>query len=336
MTNATKTLALLFAATLALALATSWSWSTTSSAAFQNELLAVDTSAVQAVQIERSAPSAIRLERTSDGWAVAPGDTSVTYPASLQSVDQLLSTLPSLEVSAVATRQPDKHPRYGVDSTGTTITMLGDGGEALGSLIVGRTRIRRSQQGQGRSPMRRRRRGGTPITYVRSPDRPDVYSIEQSLRSLTSRSVDDWRDKQIWGLTRNDIQRVDFQYPADSSFTITRVSGSDTTSAPDAWVSAGDTLAESQVSSLMNSLTSPRADGFVEDKQPKVLGDAPFTIRLHLSQQSGSPQVLRLRPAPDDQYYHASAEGYPYVVELRKSTWDRSVLTGRSALLQDE
>jgi hypothetical protein len=52
MTNATKTLALTFAGALALALATSWNWSSSSSAAFQQALLGVDTSAVQAVQID--------------------------------------------------------------------------------------------------------------------------------------------------------------------------------------------------------------------------------------------------------------------------------------------
>lgn len=335
MTNATKTLALIFAGTLALALATSWSWSTTSSAAFQEELLAVDTSAVQAVRIERSQAPSLRLERTSDGWAVAPSDTSATYPASVQSVTQLLSTLPALQVSAVATRQPDKHPRYGVDSTGTTIAMLGADDEPLGRLIVGRTQIRRPQSGrQSQNPLQRQRRRGTPITYVRSPDKPDVYSIEQSLRSLTSRSVEDWRDPQIWAVDRSQIQRIDFRYPADSSFTVERVSRSDTTAGPDAWVSAGDTLSRSDVSSMLRMLSSPQADGFVENMTPEDFGEALYTMRLQLT--DGSRHTLRLRPDPTGEQYRAAAEGFPYVAELQKSRWDRSVLKGRDALLDTE
>ena len=333
MTNATQTLALIFASTLALALATSWSWSTTSSAAFQEELMAVDTSAVQSVEIERSDVPPVRLTRTSDGWAVVPGDTSVTYPASLQSVDQLLGTLPSLQVGAVATRQPDKHPRYGVDSTGTTITMFGEGDEPLGALIVGRTRIRRPQGSQNRSRMRRRMRRGTPITYVRSPDRPDVYSIEQSLRSITSRSMDDWRDKQIWSASRANIQQIDFQYPADSSFTINRASRTDTSSTPDPWVSASDTLARGDVMSILTTIASPQADGFAENMRPEDLGQAPYTIQIRLS--DGSRHSLHLRPAPNGDHYIATADGYPYVVELPSRTWKNSVLRGRSALLKN-
>ena len=335
MTNATQTLAVLFAGTLALALATSWSWSTTSSAAFQQELLGVDTSAVQAIEIERSDRSPVRLERSGDGWSVAPPDTSVTYPANAQSVNQLLGTVPSLQVGAVATRQPDKHPQYGVDSTGTRITMLGDSDQELGELIVGRTRIRRPESGgQRRNPMQRQRRPGTPITYVRTPDRPDVYSIEQSLRSLTSRSVEGWRDKTVWALDRSQIQRIDFRYPADSSFTMERATRSDTSAAPDAWVSAGDTLSRGETSSLLRTLASLRADGFAENMSKENLGEAPFTIGIELS--DGSRRTVQLRPDPAGQNYVATASGHPYVVEFRKQSWDRSVLQGRSAFLKNE
>ena len=70
--------------------------------------------------------------------------------------------------------------------------------------------------------------GPPPITYVRVPDQKDVYSIEQSPRPVTSRSVEAWRDKKIWGLARSDIKRIDLQYPAGSSYTLRRVTSSDT------------------------------------------------------------------------------------------------------------
>ena len=152
----------------------------------------------------------------------------------------------------MATRQPQKHPQYGVDSTGTTVTMPGNAEELLGRLIVGRTQFRRSQSGGATRNRLRQRRRGTPITYVRAPDQPDVYSIEQSLRSVTSRSVEDWRDKQMWGLS------------------------------------------------------------------------------------DGTQRSLRLRPASNDRQYLAVADDFPYVAELQKDRWDRSVLKGRSALLSGD
>jgi hypothetical protein len=339
MTNATKTLAIVFAATLVLALASTWRGGTSSSAAFQDQLLAVDTSAVQAIRIDRPQDRSLRLERADGEWSVAPADTSATYPASSQSVNQLFSTLPALSVSAVTTRQPDKHPRYGVDSTGTRITMLGAGDEPLGDLIVGRTEMRRPQsQGRQQNPMQRMRqmRRGTPITYVRSPNRPDVYSVEQSLRSVTGRTLTDWRDKQLWALSRSAIRQIDFTFPGDSSFTMQRAAPSDTaaTGAPDTWLSAGDTLATAEVSSVLRTLSSPRADGFVNDTSPDDFGEAPYRVRVRTA--DGSRHTLRLRPTSGGNEYVAVADAFPYVVTLDKTEWDDSVLQGRTALLQNE
>ena len=336
MTNATKTLALLFAATVALAAATSWDGDGASSAAFQGRLVDVDTSAVQAIRIERSGGPTVRLRRADTTWVVAPIDTGATYPAAPRAVNQLFATLPSLQVRAVATRQPDNHPRYGVDSTGTQVTLLGRGGETLGALIVGRTRMRRPQsQGRAQNPMQRmrRRRGGTPITYVRSPDRPDVYSVEQSLRSIARRGVDEWRDRRLWAVDRTTIQQVDFTFPGDSSFTMRRAAPGDTASAvgPSTWVSRGDTLSSSVVSSTLQTLSSPRADAFVTGTTPESLDASQYRVRLHL--RDGSRHTLRLSP-PSDGTYRAVASGFDSVVRLQTSTW-APVLRGRSAYLSD-
>lgn len=342
MTNATKTLAIIFAATLVLALGTTWSGGdTTSTAAFQGTLLSVDTAQVQAVRIERTDASSIRLERADGAWSVAPTDTSAAYPASTQAVQRMLRTLPSLEVGAVVTRQSDKHPQYGVDTTGTSVTMLGTGGETLGQLVVGRTQMQRpTSGGQGQSPMQRmrQRRGMTPVTYVRAPDKPDVYSVEQSLSSLVDQDLEEWRNKSIWTLDRSQIQRVKFSYPADSSFAVRRAAPEDTTAGsaatPGTWISAGDTLDTSGVSSLLREISSPRADGFAESTSPSAVGDPLYTVQLQL--KDGTRRALRFHPADTDDQYLATADDYPYVARLQTSSWDNSVLQGRSAFLNGE
>lgn len=334
MTNATKTLSIIFAGTVALALVTSLSWSGSSSAAFQQELLAVDTSQVQAVRIERSDAPSVRLHQTADGWSVVPEDTAAEYPADAQSVRRLLSRVPSLNVSAVATRQPDKHPRYGVDSTGTRVTLLGTDDEPLGGLIVGRTRMQQPQSG-GQRQRRPRMNQGTLLTYVRSPDQPDVYSVQQSLPSVVNQSITDWREKQLWAVNRSQIQRVEFDYPADSSFVIERASSPDTAqTTSDSWISEGDTLDTSSVSALLRRLTSPQADGFVDGMSPDNFGTTQYTLRLQLN--DGSQRRIRLRPAASGDAYAAAVDGFPYVVHLQKSQWDQNVLQGRSAFLRSE
>lgn len=332
MTNATKTLAIIFAGTFLLAFAVSWGGGSSSSAAFQKELLSVDTSAVQTVRIDRQNGPNVRLARTSNGWSVGSLDTTATYPASAQAVQELFDLLPELEVSAVATRQSEKHARYGVDSTGTMITMLGTEDTKLGQLIVGRSRMQQPS-GASRRQAPFQQGAASSVTYVRAPEAPDVYSVEQPIRSLTNRAADDWREKQIWSLDRSQIQRIDFTFPADSSFTMERVPDSDTASAPslDAWVSAGDTLS-TQVSSVLRTLTSPEAQEFVDEMTPADFGDALYEVRLHLA--DGTEQSIRLRPDEEEEQYLAVADDYPYVVELSMEEWDDSVLQGRTNLLR--
>ena len=83
---------------------------------------------------------------------------------------------------------------------------------------------------------------------------------------------------------------------------------------------------------MLRLLSSPQADGFAESITPDNFGEAPYEVRLRLT--DGSRRSIRLRPAPDAQRYLAVADGLPYVVELQSGSWDRSVLRGRSALLE--
>lgn len=329
MTNATRTLAIIFGASVLLAVVVRWGGGSTSSAAFQTELLAVDTAQVRSVQIERMDGPSLRLDRSSGNWSVAPSDTSATYPASAGTIKNVLGTLRSMEVSAVATRQTSKHARYGVDSTGTRVTMLGADDEPLGELIVGRTQMKQPPSSGQQNPMRRRRQRGTPITYVRSPDNPDVYSVEQALGPLVNQNVEAWRDKELWAVGQSQINKVEFDYPADSSFTMRRVADS----ASSAWLSQGDTLSTSEVSSLLRMISTPTADGFVEGTTPDDLSNPLYTIRLQIGDAT---RTLRFYSPGDDNTYHATASGYPYVAEMRASRWDRSVLLSRSALLSSE
>jgi hypothetical protein len=218
------------------------------------------------------------------------------------------------------------------------VTMLGADGETLGRLIVGRTQIPRRQPSDGGRRSMQQMKTPTPTSYVRPPDQPDVYGIKASLQSLATRTVEEWRRKQLWGVDRSQIQRIDLTFPDGRSFTAQRAAAGDTasTTAPDTWVSAGDTLSRGDMSAMLDVLSAPEADGFVEGTTPDEFGTADYTIQLHLSrQQSGSRRTLRLRP-DTDQHYVATADGFPYVVQLRKSEWDNAVLRDRSALLKTE
>lgn len=313
MSNATKTLAFVFVSTLVLTGLVTWMDGPAASEAFRGTVVTLDTAEVATLVVQDPDEEApVRLARAEDGWTVSRGEGKPQYPAGAAPVEEALEALRTLRASAVVTRQPERHARFDVDSTGTTVTAFDEDGEALAGLVVGRVSFANQQ----------------PRTYVRPADDPSVFEVEGLLASRFNRDLEAWRDKRIWTLDRAALTRIDFEYPADSSFSIERVA----TGAGRAWVSAGDTLKTGQVGQLIDELATLDAVGFAEDLTPEDFGEAIYALRLHFDE--GGERVLRLRPAGDDAWYVVAASGYPYVFEVRQGTWERRVLRARAELLR--
>lgn len=310
MTNATKSLAVVFIVLLVVTVAMKWSSGPEASQAFRSELVSVDTAAVKKMVINHPLNPTVTLKKDNGGWNVT-GQKPEIYPADARSVENAISRLNNLSVNSVATRQPDKYTRYKVDSTGIKVSLY-DGEEQLQSIYVG------GMQRAGRRSIN---------NYVRLADENAVYVVEGFLKSTFSKGINDWRDKQIWDLEQSNISRVNFLYPADSSFTIRKVKGKQ-------WVSAGDTLSQTSVSTTLSRLANFRASGFADSLSVDDFGKEKYAVQLELT--GGERRRFRLRESPaDTTIYLGITERYPYVFTLRKSTWDDYVLKSREELLRN-
>lgn len=310
MTNATKSLAVVFIVLLVVTVAMKWSSGPEASQAFRSELVSVDTAAVNKMVINHPLNPTVTLKKDNGGWNVT-GQKPETYPADARSIENAISRLNNLSVNSVATRQPDKYTRYKVDSTGIKVSLY-DGEKQLQSIYVG------GMQRAGRRSIN---------NYVRLADENAVYVVEGFLKSTFSKGINDWRDKQIWDLEQSNISRVNFLYPADSSFTIRKVKGKQ-------WVSSGDTLSQTSVSTILSRLANFRASGFADSLSVDDFGNEKYAIQLELT--GGERRRFRLRESPaDTTIYLGITERYPYVFTLRKGTWDDYVLKSREELLRN-
>ena len=61
-----------------------------------------------------------------------------------------------------------------------------------------------------------------PCTYVRVNNEKEVYAVEGYLSMTFNREINSLRDKNIFRANQNDLTRITFNYPADSSFTLTK------------------------------------------------------------------------------------------------------------------
>lgn len=308
MTNATKSLAVIFVILMVLTIAMKWSSGPEASRVFRSTLVNIDTSRVSRVVIDHPGNPMLTLEKENRQWQVSDGGQE-QYPADGPGILRAIDELNNLSVNAVATRNPDKFTRYKVDSTGIKVSLY-DGEQKLNSIFVG-------------APQRSGRRSLN--NYVRLADENAVYSVEGFLRSTFSKKLDDWRDKRVWEVEQSNISRVDFLYPADSSFTIEKVDNQQ-------WISSGDTLSQREVSSALSRLSSPRTSGFSDALTKESFGTEKYAIQIALS--GGKQHRLRLKESPaDTTRYIAVSPDSPYVFTFRKSAWDDNVLKSRAELL---
>lgn len=309
MTNATKSLAIIFVALAVITAAVEMSSGPAASQAFTSKLISVDTSQVNKIVINKPGSPSITLSKSKNTWMVST-EKGKQYPASRNAVKRALLQLNGLKVSSVATRDPQKYTRYKVDSTGTKVTLFNDDNQ-LGSLIIGAPQIESRREFNN---------------YVRRPSDKTVYAVQGFLGPSFSKKLNDWRNKTVWDVDRSDISQVHFLYPADSSFSIKRANANK-------WVSEGDTLSNTSLSPILRNLSTMRVDGFANALSVDDFGTEQYAIQLQL--KSGEQHRLRIKSMPSDStHYLGVAKGFPYVFKLNKSSWDRSVLKSRGDLLK--
>lgn len=311
MTNATKTLAIIFVVLLAVAGVQVWISNPGSSEAFRHKLVDVDTARVDRVEIAPPGGKApIELKKDADGWTVSQHGEGERYPADGGAVRNALAQLQGLQVKSVVTRDTSKFTRYKVDSTGTRLTLYA-GGQPLSTLYLGAPQV------MGRSEFN---------SYVRPGDEQAVYTVDGFLGARFNRKINDWREKSVWYIDRSKISRVDFLFPADSSYSLQSVGNG-------RWISAGDTLKTGEVQALLSQLSEVRAESFADSLKKDQFGSERYAIHLQL--KDGAQKRIRLKPdTKDARRYLAVTPGFPYVFTLNRRNWDDTVFKSRSGLLR--
>jgi hypothetical protein len=149
---------------------------------------------------------------------------------------------------------------------------------------------------------------GTGITYVRNRDDDEVYAVEGFLAMTFNQGFNNWRDQTISRLTRDQVNKVVFEYPADSSFVAQKLETN--------WTINGILADSASMAQYLNGLSrkthSDFADGFSPLSSPlyqvtfEGMNMAPFSIRVY--SQSGDNLVLHSSINPES-YFRITPDG---------------------------
>jgi len=180
--------------------------------------LAAKLNSIAQVEIRDKAGS-LNLQREGSGWRLQNEDG---YPADPARVNALLIGLAELERLEAKTDRPERYSALGLDAPdkpegqggGTLVTLQGQDGSALGSLIIGKLRAERLGDAVGISG-----------TYVRAPDDAQSWLVSGDLRAASELSR--WVDTRMLGLTRDQIARATVTPAGQPPLTLSRVRGGD-------------------------------------------------------------------------------------------------------------
>jgi hypothetical protein len=237
------------------------------------QLVTIDTAQLTQVKIVTSLNDSQEVVLVKEGkqWFALRNKQKVSANADV--VKSLLSSLTELKPQRLASRKKDKWESFNVDDKGTSLKVY-YGTDKKADMFIGRTSY--AQSGA--------------FTYVRVSDEKEVYTIAGTLGYLLNKPLDEWRDKTLLRVNKNEVSKLIFQYPADSSFVIEK---RDT-----AWYVGNRKVQDANVESYLSQLTlksgNSFADNFTTTSSP--------TLALQIESKNGTLAMLQAWKADSAQW----------------------------------
>ena len=236
-------------------------------------LFTIDSLSVDKIDI-KTPTSSVVLEKHGAEWFVSQ---PINYKADQSNVEQLIHQIKILEVKSTISDKPEKHGVFQVDSaSGTQVTVYEKGIEKA-AFILGKMAASYTE------------------SYARKVTSNEVMLVEGAYSHIFTRSVKEWRNKNIFTTPRENIKEIAYQY-GDTTFMLYLKDS--------VWIVGKDKAKQSVIDGLLSTLSNVQADDFIDSAltpAPKIMATISYSgIQLRFSfskavnkyyiQSSASPQ----------------------------------------------
>ena len=268
------------------------------------DLVEIDTGRISSISIYPQAEQGAKLEFSRNGIAWIVSKDELSAPADKYNIDHALDELLNLKADRLVARSEEKWPEFHVnDSLGTRV-LVKEGKKTTLDMIIGRFNYRPPPGGYSGYGQQY----GTGITYVRNSDEDEVYAVEGFLAMSINQGFNNWRDQAICRLTRDQITKVVFEYPADSGFVAQKLDVN--------WTINGILADSTSMAQYLNGLSRKShgdfADGFSPLSNPlyqvtfEGMNMDPLLIRVY--SQVGDELILHSTINPES-YFRITRDG---------------------------
>lgn len=222
------------------------------SKSFKAILVEIDTAKVSKVEIDSKGKS-LELVRENQRWKTGIGSGKFA-PAVSSSVNQMLGSLLRIKPSRLVAKDSKKWKEYQVDSAGTRVRVF-EGDKPALDLVIGRFGI----QGQREF-----------FTYVRLYDDHEVYAADNFMGISFGTEPADYRNKQLLKLTTDSLTEIQFNYPADSAFSLIKTDNK--------WTLGSQQVDSAAIAGYFNDIRYINSPKFVDDVPAATLNTPDLSI----------------------------------------------------------
>jgi hypothetical protein len=238
------------------------------SKSFKTELVTIDTARVSKIIID-SRGERTELIKENNGWKVLIGAGKYAE-AQRSNVKGTLNSLLTIKPSRIAAKDPAKWKEYQVDSAGTRVQVY-EGGKTTLDLVIGRFGF--NQQAMQQQQMMGGRGGMQQFySYVRPYNESEVYVAENFMGMSINTNANDYRNKKLISLATESIESIQFNYPADSAFSLSKIDS--------VWSIAGMVADSAAVADYLNDIRYINNSNFVDDVPPAALVSPTLSMKI--------------------------------------------------------
>jgi hypothetical protein len=159
------------------------------------QLFSSDSALVDKIEIFQNGKS-ITIAKTGMDWRITQ---PIDYPVYAQFIVTMLSNLKNYKLESKVSDNPENKDKFGFNDTNTAKITVYQGGQMLGTFLVGNASVGASQ------------------TYIKKADANEIYLADGFLRNnFVKTNLDEWRDKLIIAFPKNNINSIEVITPTDN------------------------------------------------------------------------------------------------------------------------
>lgn len=227
----------------------------------KTDIVQIDTAKVSKVLLYPTSQKRKEIIFLKEGknWKVSDG--KITTEIERNRITNLLNQLQEIKSKGLISRTKDKWVEYQVSDTSGTCIKVFEGDKLKLDLIIGKFTYQKSDNPYANY-------GGSRVSgtsYVRLADEKEIYAVDGFLTFTFNQPFNSWRNQSLVKLSKRDITKFTFNYPSDSSFTISKQDKK--------WMLNSQIADSTKIETYLNSLSYKNASSFDDSYIPT---DSPF------------------------------------------------------------